>query len=201
MLSSFKLEPVRKAGREQVVFLDKVVTKNVALLKVKAKFYLWWTVEGLGDSLLLRVLFRIHKKSQKPKFREIIDFTDLSAEVMLKDFWTPLKRVLDFITLPHKRNKLFLWAMETRQWRTNRDEWGLIDNFWLAAAIEVLQWKTLCPWTSLIWSLKPSYAKKRSILFWANGNVCGSWSNNMIRIALLKGGLWAKTIIKRKKLI
>lgn len=40
MLSSFKLEPVRKAGREQVVFLDKVVTKNVALLKVKAKFYL-----------------------------------------------------------------------------------------------------------------------------------------------------------------
>ena len=90
ILSSFKLEQVGKAGREQVVFLDKVLTKNFALLKLKAKFHLRWTEEGLGDSLLLRVLFGIHKKSQKPKFREITDFTDLSAEVSLKEFLTAL---------------------------------------------------------------------------------------------------------------
>ena len=90
ILSSFKLEPVGKAGREQVVFLDKILRKNFALLKVKAKFHLWWTEVGLGDSFLSRVLFGIYKKSQEPKFREIIDFTDLSAEIRLKEFLTPL---------------------------------------------------------------------------------------------------------------
>ena len=63
ILSSFKLDPFGKEGREQVLFLDKVLTNNFALSKVKAKLHLWWTNEGLGDSILLRMLFAIYKKS------------------------------------------------------------------------------------------------------------------------------------------
>lgn len=40
ILSSFKLDPFGKEGREQVLFLDKVLTTNFALSKVKAKLHL-----------------------------------------------------------------------------------------------------------------------------------------------------------------